>query len=525
MDEPAPVPPGEVVIGADAGTTAVKVSAFGVGSPWRHTVVREYPLLHPQPGWEVQDPDVIVTALVGALGECVQRCEGARVLAISLSTAMHGLLGLDGDRRPVTPLVTWADSRAHEQARALREDGQAAWLHRTTGTPVHPMSPLVKLLWFAQHDPATWARVHTWAGLKEHIVAALTGTVATELSCASGTGLLDLATRTWSPACLDLASVSAQQLPPVLEPTAALELTEPVASRVGLPAGTPVVLGAGDGPLGNLGVGAMAPGVAGLSVGTSGALRMVVDEPWGDPQGRLFCYALTAQKWVVGGAVSNGGSAIRWAGDVFGPDSDEAPGGSRDEHVLALAETVPVGSDGLVMVPYLLGERAPLWDPDLPGAYLGVRSRHTRGHFVRATVEGVGLQLATLVRELERVSPVSQIRATGGVFRSTLWREILAGCLARPLVVVGGAEGSALGAAVLGLVAVGRAGSLDEARAALTVGAEDAQPPVVAPHDQVAQYRTLARSLSELVDKLRQVAAMAAAPDTGEDVEGGATVA
>lgn len=488
----------------DAGTTAVKACAFGVQSPWRHTVVREYPLLHPRPGWQVQDPEVVLAAVLGALAECVTRCDGARVLAVALSSAMHGLMGLDHDLRPLTPLVTWADSRAHEQARWLRQSGQALPLHRTSGTPVHSMSPLVKLMWFARHEPALFAQARAWVGLKDFLAWRLTGTLATELSCASGTGLLDLSTRQWSPHALELAAVSIDQMPPILATTAALGLSKTVASRVGLPTATPVVMGAGDGPLGNLGTGAMSPGIAGLSVGTSGALRMVVGQPWVDPQGTLFCYALTADAWVLGGAISNGGSVVRWAGDVFGVDTGQA--GPQDERVLAMAQTVPPGSDGLVMLPYLMAERAPLWDPDLPGAYLGLRGRHTRAHFVRAAVEGVGLQLATIVRELERIQPVMQIRATGGVFRSALWRQALAGCLARPLIVVGGAEGSALGAATLGLVAIGRADSLENGLSQLSVETEDDAPAVVASPEDVRTYQRLRASLPALVDALGAVA-------------------
>ncbi len=160
------------------------------------------------------------------------------------------------------------------------------------------------------------------------------------------------------------------------------------------------MLGAGDGPLGNLGTGAIRPGVAGLSLGTSGALRLVVDGPRSDPSGRLFCYALTDDTWVVGTPISNGGAVVRWAGSVFAADRPDSPmeyaGPPVDDaHVLALAAEIEPGSEGLVMLPFLLAERGPLWDADVRGAFLGIRQHHTRGHFVRAAVEGVAFQLAT----------------------------------------------------------------------------------------------------------------------------------
>jgi gluconokinase len=189
--------------------------------------------------------------------------------------------------------------------------------------------------------------------------------------------------------------------------------------------------------------------VLGVSIGTSAAARLLVTGPWSDPSGRLFCYALTDDQWVVGGAVSNGGSVLRWIGDLCGELSDDA--------LVDAAAEVPPGAEGLVMLPFLLSERSPLVDENQPGALLGLRSRHGPGHLARAAVEGICLHLAAVVDDLNRVSSVESLRVTGGVFRSTLWRDVLAACVDRPVVVSDGPEGSALGAAALGLVGLGRA--------------------------------------------------------------------
>jgi gluconokinase len=351
--------PAEVIIGVDVGTTAAKVSAFGIGSPWRRTAVREYPLLRPRPGREVQQPDVLVDAVLAALAETVAGCDGATVLALALSSAMHGLIGLDEQHRPLTPLITWADSRAADEAAQLRREGPARALLERSGTPVHSMSPLTKLIWFRRNEPELFARVRRWVGLKDWVVLSLTGVLATELSSASGSGLLELTTGTWSAASLDLAGIDESRLPPVLATTAVLDLADALAGRLGLPAGLPVVLGAGDGPLGNLGSGAIDPGVAGLSLGTSGAIRALAPRSHLDRAGGLFRYALTDQDWVVGGAISNGGSVLRWAGGVFGGDA--AAPGPDDAAVLRSAASIPAGCDGLVALPYLMAERAPLW--------------------------------------------------------------------------------------------------------------------------------------------------------------------
>ncbi len=485
---PPPAPPrDEVVIGLDIGTTAVKAVAFGVGSardspsdsrpdsPRRHLALCEI-----APGPE-QDTARISAAITKSLAQCVYACGDARVLAVSVSTAMHGLIALDADLRPLTPLVTWADARATEQARRLHASGYAAELHRVSGTPVHPMTPLAKLLWFREHQPDVWARARHWVGLKDYALWRLTGTLATELSSASGTGLLAMAARDWNPDALRLTGVAPEQLPPVLPTTAVLEISPTVAADTGLPPGTPVVAGAADGPLGNLGTAATAPGVAGLSLGTSGAVRTVVPEPYADPEGRLFSYALTDTAWVIGGAISNGGAVVRWAGDVFA--SDLPVDTHRDTALLDLAAEVPAGCDGLTMLPDLLPERAPLWDPDRRGAYLGISHRHTRGHFVRAAVEGVALRLAAIVDDIERVRPVTTVRITGGAFRSPLWRTVVAAMLDRPTFFTSGAEGSALGAAALGLYALGRAPTLDAATGLLDPSCAQGDPVPTPPAD------------------------------------------
>lgn len=444
----------DLIIGLDVGTTAAKATIFGVDARIHATASREYPLLGPRPGWHVQEPDAVAAGVLEALFESVAQVDPADVQGISISTAMHGLLGLDADRRPLTELITWADSRASAQASRLNDNhATGARLHRTSGTPSHPMSPLLKLMWFGDNEPDLLHGAANWVGLKDWVLYVLTDQVVTELSTASGSGLIDMTERDYNPEAVELSGVRRSQLPPILETTDILRLSPDAARRIGLRSGTPVVVGAGDGPLGNLGTGAMTPGLAGLSIGTSGALRMVVKQP--AVAAGLFCYALTRDIWVTGGAISNGGMVQRWLTQTFAPDTDDAEACLR-------AETVPAGSDGLVMIPYLVSERASLWDSEIRGAFLHVRQPHTPAHFIRAGIEGVSLQLWTILKRLRTIARVEQIRATGGVFRSNLWREVAAGILNRPLVVTGAAEGSGLGAAILGAKALGIVASLSE---------------------------------------------------------------
>jgi gluconokinase len=499
----------EVIIGLDVGTTAAKVAAFGVNGAQRElpSALREYRLEQPQPGWQVHDPATVLAGIDSALAECVAQLDETRVVALSISTAMHGLMGLDAQYRPLTPLVTWADSRARDEARQLRQQGLARELLHRSGTPVHPMSPLVKLVWFSRHEPELAGQVRWWVGLKDYVLHHLTGELVTELSSASGTGLLNLKSRNWDAQSLGLASIKADQLPSVRPTTAVLKLTAQVGRELGLPAGLPVVVGAADGPLGNLGTGAITPGVAGLSLGTSGAVRMVLPEPGFDNEGRLFCYALTDDVWVIGGAVSNGGITLRWAGKTFAPDL--VGNGPADVAVLKLAAQAPPGSDGLLMLPYVLSERAPLWDPDIAGAYLGIRAHHTRSHFIRAALEGVCLQLSTIVDSLDTVAPVQSIRATGRPFGSDLWRQIMAATLARPMSVQAEAGGTALGAAALAWYALGGAATLTDALIAVGGPRPDVSAATVAvTSSDVSTYAQLRASVHALIDDYDEVAAI-----------------
>jgi gluconokinase len=234
---------------------------------------------------------------------------------------------------------------------------------------------------------------------------------------------------------------------------------------------------------------------------------MAVPSPSADPAGRLFCYALTDDLWVLGGAVSNGGITLRWAGETFAPDLLLA--GHADAELLALAVQVPAGSEGLIMLPYVLSERAPLWNPDLTGAFLGLRHHHTRNHFIRAAVEGVCLQLSTIVDALDAVSSVQSIRATGGPFRSALWQRVMAATLGRPLYIQADAGGTALGAAALGWYALGNAPTLAKALAALRGSASRASSePIAVTAEEIAAYAQIRAGIPALINSYRDVAAL-----------------
>jgi gluconokinase len=490
-----------VIVGVDIGTTSAKAGAFDADGREVGASEVAYPLLEPEPGRAVQEPDVVVDAVVEVTRQAIAAAGGAAaagagagaIAGIAFSTALHSLVALDAHDRPLTDILTWADQRAAPQAERLRRE--RPHLHGATGTPLHPMSPLTKLVWFREEDPGVFARAARWVGVKELVVHRLTGEWITDHSTASATGLLKLGSLDYHDEALEVAGVRREQLPDVAPTKHTMSLSREGAERLGCDPSLPLVLGAGDGPLANLGVGAVRPGVAACSIGTSGALRLMVENPVVDRQGRVFCYALTEDRWVVGGAINNGGVVLQWAHDALAPEL----GPERAEsELMDIAAQAPPGSDGLVMLPYLLSERAPHWSTLARGAYVGLTRAHGREHLIRAAIEGVCQQLALVLASLrEAGNAVGEIRATGGFARSDLWRQMLCDALGQPVGFPEGHQGSGFGAALLGMEALGEIPSFD--RAAELIAIDEVREP---DPDAAALYDRMLPIFDDLYDAL-----------------------
>jgi gluconokinase len=449
-----------VIVGVDLGTTSAKaVAVDGQLRVWA-SAAAGYTLHSPHPGWAEQDPDEVAGAAHRAMTEVLAaaRDAGAVVQAVSLSAAMHSLLAVDEADRPLTPALTYADSRATAQATQLRTSPEGLALYRRTGLPHHASAPLFKLAWLTAHDSQLAGRTQRWVSLKEHFLARLGAPPVVDHSIASGTGMLDVRRREWDDQALALAGVAPTQLSPLVPTTAVIEAAE---------LDVPLVVGGGDGALANLGAGAVVPGTAALSVGTSGAVRVVTPEPVTDGGASLFCAVLDDTHWAVGGAITNGGLVLRWLRDQLFTTGTPA----TYEQLTAAAQTTPPGAQGLVFVPSLAGERAPEWDGHVGGSLHGLDLRHGAGHIVRAAMEGVALQLRRVVDAMAHAGvTIERIHATGGFTVSALWLQILADVLQREIVVPAESEGSSIGAVLLGMVALGAAANVDAAGLLVPVG-------------------------------------------------------
>ncbi len=459
----------DAILALDVGTTAAKCVAIAMSGEVLASADREYPLHSAEAGQRTQDPEQVWAAVLDVLRAVA--AQGVTPQALALSAAVHALAGVDVDGTMRTPLITWADSRSEGQARALTGTDLGNALHDETGTPIHPMSPLTKLRWFAEMQPEFTPR--WWWGIKEFIIWRLTGTVATEVSSASASGLMATRTGAWSALALEVAGISATQLAPIHACEDALPLTASIAAEMGLPAGLPVVLGGGDGPLANLGSGAFLPNRIGISLGTSAAVRRVTHTPGiGDARSR-FCYALGHDTWVVGRAQSNGSSALRWAARTFAPDLCGPDGAVDDLAVLDRIATVPDGSGGVTFRPFLLPERTPRWELGLDARIEHLRPEHTSAHLLRATREGVVEALVEMARDIASDVSDPTFYATGGAFRGNLWQSLVVQRLGQPVQFQRDVQGTARGAAMIAAISLGIAQDLPAAGALLAAPAAD----------------------------------------------------
>lgn len=458
-------------IGLDIGTTSTKAVVYTLAGEVKGIGNVDYPMHVPRPGWAEQEPDVIYKAVLEALRGAVARAGigPAEVAAVGLSSAMHSVIAVDADGKPLSNSIIWADNRSALQTERLKSEGTGREIYLCTGTPIHPMSPLPKLIWMKEEDPATFFYAAKFISIKEYVLHKLFGVYVVDHSIASATGLFDIRKLDWDDQALRVAGIVRGQLSEPVPVTHMLRgLQADVAAMLGLAANTPFVVGASDGVLANLGVGAVESGQIAVTIGTSGAVRAVVDQPLTDPRGRTFCYVLAENRWVIGGPTNNGGLMLRWFRDQFGAvEAEQAKQLGRDPYDLLIekAAGVEAGAEGLLFLPYLAGERAPHWNADARGSFFGIGLHHQREHFIRAVLEGVLFGVYHVARVLsELAGEAGEIRASGGFARSPEWRQMMTDMFGIPVVVPQTHESSSFGAALIAFYAAGQISSLDESK-------------------------------------------------------------
>ena len=449
-------------IGVDIGTTSTKAVVFTKDGKITATAYKEYPIFSHTPIMAEQDPKEIFEAVIFSIRMAIQKSgiNKQDIKLLSFSSAMHGVIAMDNNGEPLTQCITWADQRAHKYAMALRGTAQGQGIYQRTGTPLHAMSPLCKLLWFKNESQEIYHRAHKFIGIKEYVFYRLFGEYVIDHSLASATGMFNLSTLAWDEKCLAITGVSREQLPRPVKTTEIFgNIHQTYATQMGINKDTPFVIGASDGCLSNLGVNAIDPGVMAITIGTSAAIRTVTHKPTYCKDGKVFCYILDEGHYVVGGPINNGGIVLRWIRDqLCGAEMEVAKGLGVDPYTIMadIASKVNPGAEGLVFLPYLAGERAPLWDANARGAFIGLGLNHKKEHMIRAVFEGVILNIYEVMAAIEdSCGTPTKVQATGGFARSQLWRQMMADILDKEIAVPESIESSCLGAVVLGMKALG----------------------------------------------------------------------
>jgi xylulokinase len=449
-------------LGLDVSTTATKAVILDRAGAVVAAEASTYPYQTPRPLWSEQDPELWWAGAVDAIRSALAAAGigGEEVAGVGLAGQMHGLVALDDGRQPVRPAILWNDQRTQAECHEIRDTIGRDRLIEITGNDALPGFTAPKLLWVRRHEPELWPRIAHVLLPKDFVRLRLTGDLAVDRADGSGTLLLDLVAREWSAEVLEALELDPSWFPATYEgPEVTGGISEDAAGATGLRAGTPVVAGGGDQAAAAVGVGAVVPGVMSISLGTSGVVFATTDGPRFEPEGLLhaFCHAVP-ERWHLMGVMLSAAGSLRWYRDALARDA------SFDE-LTEEAAGVPSGSDGLLFLPYLTGERTPHPDPLARGAFVGLRVDHGRAHLTRAVLEGVAFGLRDSLELMVRagISAPAQVRVTGGGSRSPLWRQILADVMDAEVVTTSTSEGAAQGAAMLAAVGAGWFGSVDEA--------------------------------------------------------------
>jgi gluconokinase len=444
-----------VIIGVDIGTSGTKAIALTLDGRVVANTYVSYNPLPAKPGHHELDPEVLYQAVITCIERTAQQLPplGITLTAISFSTAMHSLIAVDANGNTLTNVITWADARSVAYAEALKgtPDGHEIYLH--TGTPIHPMSPLCKLMWMRDHQSEVFATAHKFIGIKEFIFYRFFGEYLIDHSIASATGLFDIYNKAWYAPALKAAGITEERLSAPVPTTYAIRnLKKPYPERLTSVADALFVIGASDGCLANLGSFATQPGDLSITIGTSGAVRMITTTPAADERERIFNYILSDKIYVSGGAINNGVVLLKWYTEYF---LQKPFAGAHDLNwFLQQAAQAPAGADGLLFLPYILGERAPVWDADAKGVFVGIHAGHTQAHFMRAIIEGINYALYQVAASVqETIGAIQNIYGSGGFINAPLWLQWLTNLFGREIKVISSDDASAVGAAMVGLEA------------------------------------------------------------------------
>ena len=425
---------------------------------------REYPCTYPRPGWVEQDADLLVESTMQAMAEAVRASGVASAAIASLSLSAQRCCGifLDDRERQVRPMISWQDNRSVVEAREIAAGMDEAEYYRRTGYPNSTTWLLSKMMWIRRNEPEAWKRTRRVVQMHDYFVRALgADDYVVDWNDAGFFGFFDSATGRWDEAILARFEIPAALLPvPRPSATPVAKISAAAAKRIGLTAGTPVSVGAGDQSAGAVGAGIVRKGLVSVSMGTAGAVTAFLDTPFRDPAGRVMVTAHpVAGRWLLEGYQAAAASVYRWYKEQLGgleTIEAEAKGSSFYDLMNEKIAAVPAGSRGLLVLPYFAAAATPRYNPSARGTILGLTFSHDRFALARAFMEGITLDMKDMISSMVRSGvPVTEARVLGGPTRSRAWNQIQADVYGVPVTTLKVTDATVLGGAILGAVGAG----------------------------------------------------------------------
>ncbi|HZI68073.1 MAG TPA: gluconokinase, partial [Hanamia sp.] len=397
--------------------------------------------------------EILLNAFKDVIKKIIEEVKFAPV-SISFSSAMHGVIVIDKENKTLTPLITWSDTRSDGIAEKIKNLPEAESIYKASGTPIHSMSPLCKIVWLRENDPPVFKAAFKFISIKEYIWFKLFGVYEIDFSLASATGLFNIQTLKWNDPSLKLCGITEDQLSKPVPTTSIRKGANPLLSEsIGVSPETSFCIGGSDGCMANLGSYALGKGTAALTIGTSGAVRVASPKPVYNFKEMIFNYVMDENTFICGGPVNNGGNVVQW---LFKSFFDISKVSEKDyQDLFDKIDTIPSGSEGLIFLPYLYGERAPVWDGRASGVYFGVKPIHTQKYFLRAAVEGVCYSLYQVLQIVESsTNKIEKLIVGGGFINTRSWIELLADITGKKIFVIETEDSSAVGAALLNMKAM-----------------------------------------------------------------------
>lgn len=501
----------ECIITIELGTNAVRVYAFDLKGNIIGSLKGYCPTFHSEPDYSEQDPDQVFITMLYVLKNLLNEMihpKKYRVSRICFSSSMHSVLAVDKKGNPMGNAITWADNRAIKEAEMLKGSSLGKRIYNATGTPLHPMSPLTKIAWIKNNEKDKFKQVSKFLSLKAYILQQLTGEYMIDYSIASATGLLNIHKIKWDADALKFAGINAGMLPdPVPVFTKAGKLSKAHQTSLGLPADTTILVGSSDGCMAILGDGVNGEGMATITVEDSGAVRVMGNKVLQDEKQRFFNYLLTENLYVSGGPTNNGGVIFEWFTRQFGDFRNLFDIEQSMMELISEASKVSPGSDGLLFLPYLLGERAPIWNANARGVYFGMNIKHEKAHFVRATIEGILYEIYSIGKTLEEHRKINSLCINGSFGSIPFFTQLVSHIYNKPVRLRQHYHSVSYGAYLLSATEMGIYASLEEA--AKTVVLADMVTPDKQVHKLYMKYYKIFERLStKLSGEFEAIAAL-----------------